>query len=580
MLIERYKVLGIRSYVFERSYMERYVLIFLCVFLLTGITAQHLTHEEVAAKVSPAVVGINCVLVEKQGARRPNILSYYGTGVFISADGLLLTNLTVVPKVPYSVTLYLADGRIVSASCVDIYPEFEMTILKADGNNFPYIKLADSSKATIGDGVYTFGNPFHSIENDTQVAVSHGTVSGVYRVTKNVESESKYNNLVIETNAALNPGSDGGPLTNHRGELLGILSLAMQEERRMGTAIPVHLMLEKLLELNSFSLQPYEPDETSEKRQIAHKGLEYSETIVSLEITRKEIKQRAQAQQNRKAIIMQRPQSWATATVIENGAYILASAYQVTSDRGEGQVEKIVVHTAKEKIEAELIATHRPYDIALLRPKTPIQCPQYFSFASNEDLRIGEWIGVCGKLQSSFSVTCDIGIVSTLKRNLNLVQVYQTQAFINYANSGGPVINKEGKLLGIATHIYPDATWGLNSGVSMFTGIDTIKSILPQLKKGTVTQNPTLPFLGVSFWQDKKVPQGALISTVTANSAAHKAGVLPGDILISLDKVSVGEWADLVRLITAKKIGQKIEFEVIRENKKKKLTATLGKRPW
>lgn len=566
--------------------MERYVLVFLWVFLLSGVaTAQHLTHKEVAAKVSPAVVGIDCVLVEKQGAGRPNILTYYGTGVFISADGLLLTNLTVVPKVPYNVTLYLADGRVVSASCVDIYPEFEMTILKANGDNFPYIALADSSKTTIGDSVYTFGNPFHSIKNDAQVAVAHGTVSGVYRVTKNVESESKYNNLVIETNAALNPGSDGGPLTNHRGELLGILSLAMQEERRMGTAIPVHLMLEKLLELSSFSLQPYEPDENSEKRQIAHKGLEYTETIVSLEVIRKGAKQKAlvqkqEAQGNRKAIIMQRPQSWTTATVIENGEYILASAYQVTSDRGEGQVEKIIVHTTKDQIEAELIATHKPYDIALLRPKTPIKCPRYFSFASSEDLRIGEWIGVCGKLQSSFSVTCDIGIVSTLKRNLDLVQVYQTQAFINYANSGGPVINKEGKLLGIATHIYPDAVWGLNSGVSMFTGIDTIQSILPQLKKGTATQNPTLPFLGVSFWQDKKVPQGALISTVTANSAAHKAGVLPGDILISLDKVSVGEWADLVRLITAKKIGQKIEFEVIRENKKKKLTATLGKRPW
>ncbi|BBM84335.1 S1C family serine protease [Candidatus Uabimicrobium amorphum] len=560
--------------------MQRYILVFLCVLLLTSITAQHLTHEEVAAKVSPAVVGINCVLVDKQEGSRPNILNYYGTGVFISADGLLLTNLTVVPKIPYSVTLYLADGRIVSASCVDIYPEFEMTVLKADGTNFPYIPLADSAKASIGDSVYTFGNPFHSIENDTQVAASHGTVSGVYRVTNNVEEESQYNNLVIETNAALNPGSDGGPLTNHRGELLGILSLAMQKERRMGTAIPVHLMLENLMELSSFTLQPYEPDQTNEKRQIAQKGLTYAETIVSLQVVRKTGQQNAQRQRNRKAIIMQRPQSWATATVIENGEYILASAYQVTSDQGEGQVEKIIVHTAKDKVEAKIVSIHKPYDIALLRPETPIKCTQYFSFGSDKELRIGEWIGVCGKLQSSFSITCDIGIVSTLQRNLNLVQVYQTQAFINYANSGGPVINKEGKLLGIATHVYPNAVWGLNSGVSMFTGIDTIKSILPQLKKGSATQNPSLPFLGVSFWQDKKVPQGALISTVTANSAAHKAGVLPGDILISLDEVSVGEWADLVRLITSKKIGQKIEFEVIRENKKKKLTATLGKRPW
>ncbi|WP_372367212.1 S1C family serine protease [Candidatus Uabimicrobium sp. HlEnr_7] len=566
--------------------MKRQLIYLLCI-LISGISAQNFTPQDIAVKVSPAVVGINCVLVDKSGEKnRPKLLYYYGTGVIISKEGLLLTNLTVVPKVPYSITLYFTDGRIVSASCVGIHPELETTILKANGNNFPHIPLADSTKTTIGDRVYTFGNPFHSIENDSEVAISKGTVSGVYRVTKNVESESKYTNTVIETNAALNPGSDGGPLVNHRGELLGILSLAMQEERRMGTAIPVHLMLEKLLDLNSFVLQPYENSMENDEKTIASKGTEYSENVISLEIVRKDVKVKQARQNNqrmsaqRKASIMKRPKSWVTGTIIEEGQYVLTSAYQVTSQEGEGAIQKITIHTPKQKIDAELIAIHKPYDIALLKPQQPIKCAKYFSIGSTTNLNVGQWIGVCGKLQASFDITCDIGIVSTIKRNLNLIQVYQTQAFINYANSGGPVINTLGQLVGIAGHIYPQATWGLNSGVSMFTGIETLLQILPDLKKGKSTQNPSLPFLGVSFWENKNVPQGAIISTVSMDSAAYKAGLLPGDILISLDNTSVGEWADLVRLITSKKIGQKIEFEIIRNNEKKKLTATLGERPW
>lgn len=571
----------------EENVMNQKIVLFLFIFISHLFADKSLYNsQEIMKKVSPAVVGIRCVIVQKEdkkNGKQARMLTYYGTGVFISKEGLLLTNITVVPRSPLKTTLFLTDGRVVSASCVGIYPRTESVLLKAQGNNFPYLELSNSKDLTVGERTYSLGNPFHSIEKDEQVAVSKGILTGMYQMSANVEDESSYNNLALETNAALNPGSDGGPLVNYRGELIGILSLAMQKERRMGIAIPIHLIVEDISEIQKFSLNPYVHEILGPEQTIATKALLKSSAIVGIEVvyskkTKKpENKRQKSKKEKQREEIMSRPNAWSSGVIIENGDYILASALHIQSNE---KINSIIIHAKMQKIEAEVIATNLPYDIALLKPKKKIKQSESFSLETQLNLEQGDWVGVCGRMESSYDITFDSGIISVINRNVKLVNVYQTQAFINYANSGGAVLNIDGNLIGVAGHIDPTSSWGLNSGISMFTGIDTIRAILKEMKKGISTSHPKLPFLGVSFWQERKIPQGAMIATITLDSAAHKAGLLPGDILISLDNTLVGEWADLVRIITSKKIGQEITFEIIRNEEKMTLSAKLGERVW
>src|SRR6185369_3391085 len=106
---------------------------------------------------------------------------------------------------------------------------------------YPYIELCDSSRVRVGELAYTAGNPFHTISRDGQVAWSVGTISGLYKIIS-ADEQSHYSGLVLETDAAVNPGSDGGSLIDGNGRLLGVLSLCFCESRWLGTAIPAHLI--------------------------------------------------------------------------------------------------------------------------------------------------------------------------------------------------------------------------------------------------------------------------------------------------------------------------------------------------
>jgi S1-C subfamily serine protease len=138
------------------------------------------------------------------------------------------------------------DAKVVSTdttteSCV-------LQVLFEEGEKkqaLPFVEVADSSKARVGELAYTAGNPFHTISRDGQVAWSIGTLSGIYKIVS-ADEQSHYSGLVLETDAAVNPGSDGGPLFDANGRLLGIISLCFCESRWLGTAIPVHLIKNSL----------------------------------------------------------------------------------------------------------------------------------------------------------------------------------------------------------------------------------------------------------------------------------------------------------------------------------------------
>jgi S1-C subfamily serine protease len=189
-------------------------------------------------RAAPAVVGITC----RSG--QSNV--YFGTGTIIDPSGLVLSSVTVVPKDARQIQVYLRGGRVLSGRSLLVEAEKEVVLLRLEGEaprgeGFPFVRLGDSRSVQLGDPAFSLGNAFQSIENDDQVSLGEGIVSGYFRL-KERQSQSTYIGLALETSAPINSGMDGGPLLDQNGEVIGLLSLNYSRNRWLGTAIPIHVL--------------------------------------------------------------------------------------------------------------------------------------------------------------------------------------------------------------------------------------------------------------------------------------------------------------------------------------------------
>jgi S1-C subfamily serine protease len=183
-------------------------------------------------RARPAVVGITC--------RATNNGRYFGTGTVIHPDGYILTSTLVIPQGARSIEISLFDGKRHEAKVVKSVEAHEVVILKINVKNHAFLAMGDSSKVKLGDAAYTVGNAFSVTEQEGQVALCAGIVSGIYDLKKNDDKQSKFVGNVIETTAAINGGVDGGPLLNERAEVIGLISLAHSKQRFLGCAIPIN----------------------------------------------------------------------------------------------------------------------------------------------------------------------------------------------------------------------------------------------------------------------------------------------------------------------------------------------------
>ncbi|MBI4563737.1 MAG: serine protease [Planctomycetes bacterium] len=190
-----------------------------------------LAHTRIYKQVAPCVVYI-------QG--RP--ASVEGTGVLIRDDGLILTSLTACGRFTEAVQVLLPGHKRVEAQVIGREDDKDLVLLKIDARGLPAIPLADSRKARLGQISYAFGDSFHSIREDDQVAMSVGVISGMYEIDRPYDRLSRYAGLVLETSAAVNPHQDGGPLVDSQGRLLGLLTLNYHDAKFTGLAIPVHIL--------------------------------------------------------------------------------------------------------------------------------------------------------------------------------------------------------------------------------------------------------------------------------------------------------------------------------------------------
>jgi S1-C subfamily serine protease len=204
--------------------------------------------EEVARRVSPAVVYVEAVkpaAPSGTGSGRARTQEESGSGVIVRAEEgrgfLVLTNHHVIASArPEQITVSLGDGRLLRPQRVWADPESDVAVLRLDGaDNLPWAALGDSDTARVGQWVLAVGSPFGL--NQT---VTHGIISARERGQISLGSTIRIKDF-LQTDAAINPGSSGGPLVNLDGEVIGInTAIASQSGNNSGVAfsIPVNLV--------------------------------------------------------------------------------------------------------------------------------------------------------------------------------------------------------------------------------------------------------------------------------------------------------------------------------------------------
>jgi putative serine protease PepD len=149
----------------------------------------------------------------------------------------------------------------------------------------------------------------------------------------------------------------------------------------------------------------------------------------------------------------------------------------------------------------------------------------------------------------------------------------QTDAPINHGNSGGPLLDLRGRVIGVNTQIQSDS--GGNDGVGFAIPANTVKKVVSQLVAGKV---PQYAYLGVQV-STSTSPEGAELTTVVADTPASRAGLQTGDVITKLDGTTIESADDLSGVIDDKKPGDKLKVTFERNGSTRTVTATLGTRP-
>ncbi|MDI9370521.1 MAG: DegQ family serine endoprotease [Synergistota bacterium] len=166
-----------------------------------------------------------------------------GSGFIVSKDGHIITNNHVVDGAD-KITATFADGRTFEAKVLGKDPTFDLAVLKIEGNDLPFLELADSDKTEVGEWVVAIGNPF-GLEHTVTVGVISAKNRSIHAGNVNFDG-------FLQTDAAINPGNSGGPLLNLRGEVVGINTAIVPYAQGIGFAIPVNMAKQVMNDLIEF----------------------------------------------------------------------------------------------------------------------------------------------------------------------------------------------------------------------------------------------------------------------------------------------------------------------------------------
>jgi serine protease Do len=257
--------------------------------------------------------------------------------------------------------------------------------------------------------------------------------------------------------------------------------------------------------------------------------------------------------------------------LIVTNNHVIADADEITAVFNDGS-----------KLKAELIGRDSKTDLALLRVK-PDKPLKAVKFGNSDTLRLGEWVIAIGN-PFSLGGSVTAGIVSARNRDINsgpYDNYIQTDAAINRGNSGGPLFNLEGEVVGVNTAIISPS--GGSIGIGFAVPANTAMVVLNQLREFKEVRRG---WLGVRIQQVTddiaeslgiKPVRGALVAGVDDKGPAKPAGIEPGDVIVKFDGKDIKEMRDLPKIVGDTPIGKDVPVLIIRKGKEETKTVRLGR---
>jgi serine protease Do len=260
-----------------------------------------------------------------------------------------------------------------------------------------------------------------------------------------------------------------------------------------------------------------------------------------------------------------------TAGIVVTNNHVIADADEINVILNDGT-----------KIRAEVIGRDKKTDLAVLKfkPEKPLTAVK---FGDSDKLRLGEWVVAIGN-PFSLGGTVTAGIVSARNRDINsgpYDNYIQTDAAINRGNSGGPLFNLDGEVIGVNTAIISPS--GGSIGIGFAVPSKTVAGVVAQLREFGETRRG---WLGVRIQQvtdeiadslNIKPARGALVAGVDDKGPAKPAGIEPGDVVVRFDGKDIKEMKDLPRAVADSPVGKAVDVVIIRKGKEETVQVTLGR---
>lgn len=262
--------------------------------------------------------------------------------------------------------------------------------------------------------------------------------------------------------------------------------------------------------------------------------------------------------------------------IVDEDGYVLTNNHVIN-----GASEITVILKNGHSYPAKVVGHDEKTDIALLKIEADHKLPAV-TFGTSDTLRVGQWVVAIGNpFGLDYSVTA--GIISAKGRNIGAGpydNFLQTDASINPGNSGGPLFNMNGEVIGVNTAIRRDG-----QGIGFAVPIDMVKQVIPQLRdKGYVSRGylgagiqEMDAALAASFGVEEHT--GVLIGSVDADGPAAAAGLRPGDIVTRFNGKRTRTTRDLLLAVAGSRPGQQATAEVIRDNKRTRISVAVAERP-
>ena len=274
------------------------------------------------------------------------------------------------------------------------------------------------------------------------------------------------------------------------------------------------------------------------------------------------------------------PTASGSGVIIDNRGYIVTNNHVI-----DGAQKLSVIYSDGTKVDATLVGTDATLDIAVL--KVDGKVPASASFGDSGALEPGQVAIAIGSPLGDFRGTVTVGVVSGLNRTVGNEQgLIQTDAAINNGNSGGPLVNSLGQVIGINTLVVRSSNSGnVAEGLGFAIPSNLVHELASQLIAGGKIEHP---YMGVNYQMlDSQVAadlnvsatEGAIVMSVESGSAAERAGLQEKDVIVALDGQKIDADHSLMSALFTHKPGDKVNLTVNRNGKQVQVALTLGVRP-